>query len=45
MGVGTELAALDVHRGAVLPAARAVILGVPVLLLLVYWWMTRRDGR
>ncbi|MFI5035431.1 MAG: hypothetical protein ACHQFZ_04425 [Acidimicrobiales bacterium] len=40
------LLASDVHAGSPLPAARAVVIGVPALLLLVYWWVThRRDGR
>ncbi|GEM_PF-5630075 len=35
-----------VHPAAPLPAARAVVVGVPAAILLLYWWVTRgRSGR
>jgi len=33
---------INVHRGAALPAARVVVVAVPVTALLVYRWLTRR---
>lgn len=35
------LAALNDHAGQPLPAARAVILGVPLAALFIWWYVTR----
>jgi hypothetical protein len=37
--------AANVHEGSPLPAARAVVVGVPAAALLIYWWVTRHRGR
>ncbi|MDE3064367.1 MAG: hypothetical protein KGJ36_01700 [Acidobacteriota bacterium] len=37
--------AVNVHAGSPLPAARAVVVGVPAALALLYWWVTHRRGR
>ena len=36
------LASVNVHAGSPLPAARAVVLGVPLMALFVWWFVTRR---
>ena len=38
----TTTTAVNVHRGAVLPIARAVVIAVPTTLLLVFWWVSSR---
>jgi len=32
----------NVHAGSPLPAARAIVVGVPALALLIYWWLRQR---
>jgi branched-subunit amino acid ABC-type transport system permease component len=36
---------LYVHKGDALPAARVVVIAVPVIILGGLWWMLRRRGR
>jgi hypothetical protein len=35
----------DVHRGSVLPIARAVVLTIPALGLLLYWFLIVRPRK
>ena len=42
----TSTTMLNPHRGAVLPAARVVVLAIPTLVIAVYWiFVVRRRGR
>jgi hypothetical protein len=35
----------SVHNGVALPAARVVVIGVPVVLLSGFWWLRTRRGK
>jgi hypothetical protein len=41
----TTTTTFDAHRGAVLPAARAVVVAVPLVALFVYWFLIVRPRR
>lgn len=42
----TSTTLLNPHRGAVLPAARVVVLAIPTLAIAFYWtFVVRRRGR
>jgi hypothetical protein len=32
----------SVHQGSPLPAARVVVIAIPTLALLLFWWLRRR---
>jgi hypothetical protein len=36
---------LYVHKGEALPAARVIVIAVPVIILTGLWWMLRHRGR
>jgi hypothetical protein len=36
---------LYVHKGEALPAARVIVIAVPVIILTGLWWLLRRRGR
>jgi hypothetical protein len=36
---------LYVHKGVALPAARVIVIAVPVIILSGLWWMLRHRGR
>jgi hypothetical protein len=43
--IDAALTTSSVHRGSILPAARAIVLGVPVTFAFLYWFIIvrRRD--
>jgi hypothetical protein len=43
--LATTTTILNVHRGSVLPEARIIVIGVPVAVFCVYWFVLRRRGR
>lgn len=42
LAASTTTTIANVHRGAVLPAARVVVLAVPALALVLYWFLVVR---
>ncbi|MGA2295328.1 MAG: hypothetical protein ABSG24_08925 [Acidimicrobiales bacterium] len=42
---GTTTTLSSVHDGAALPAARVVVVLVPLVLLTGLWWVTKHRGR
>jgi hypothetical protein len=42
---GTTTTLSSVHNGAALPAARVVVVLVPLVLLTGLWWVTKHRGR
>ncbi|MGC1419811.1 MAG: hypothetical protein WA786_06810 [Acidimicrobiales bacterium] len=42
---GTTTTLSSVHNGAALPAARVVVVLVPLVLLAGLWWVTKHRGR
>jgi hypothetical protein len=41
----TTTTVYSVHNGVALPAARVVVIGVPVVLLSGFWWLRTRRGK
>ena len=41
----TTTTTVGVHRGVVLPEARIIVIGVPVIVFCVYWFVLRARGR
>jgi hypothetical protein len=42
--LATTTTILNVHRGSVLPEARIIVIGVPVTVFGVYWFVLRKRG-
>jgi hypothetical protein len=42
IGAATAHAVVEVHRGAVFPAGRVVLIAVPVAALIYYYFVVRR---
>jgi hypothetical protein len=45
LATSTTSTLINVHRGAALPAARAVVVLVPAMALLFYWSVVRRKKK
>jgi hypothetical protein len=43
--VNTSTTVRDVHRGAVLPEARAIVVAVPLIILTGFWWLVKHRGK
>ena len=41
----TTTTIVSVHRGAVLPEARVIVIAVPVTVLCIYWFVLRKRCR
>jgi len=41
----TSTTLFSVHRGVALPAARVVVLAIPTLAIIIFFWLTRRRGK
>ncbi|MGA2968495.1 MAG: hypothetical protein ABSE75_01655 [Acidimicrobiales bacterium] len=42
--VNTSTTVRFVHNGSALPAARVVVVTVPIIILTGLWWLTKRRG-
>jgi len=45
LGALTSTTLVNVHRGVALPAARVVVLAIPTLAIIIYFWLTRQRDR
>lgn len=42
---GTTTTVFSVHNGVALPAARVIVIAVPVVLLTGLWWVMKHRGK